>query len=205
MRYVRPIPAFLALLLALFASHSPAVAAPIPLADLSTYLSGLGTAEAEFTQINSDGSGSKGKVFIERPGRMRFEYAKPDKTLVLASGGAVAIFDAKSNQPPEEYPLKRTPLNLILGRRVNLETAKMVVGHREEGALTLVLAQDPEHPEYGTLEMGFAANPVRLTQWVVTDGAGAQTIVLLEKMIEGKRYPSSMFSIPLERNKHKSP
>lgn len=188
---------------ALAASLSGAMADPIPLDALSAYLNGLTTAEATFTQINSDGSGSKGQVFIQRPGRMRFEYQKPDKTLVLASAGSVAIFDPKSNQPPEEYPLKRTPLNLILAPKIDLQNAKMVVSTHEEGDLTLVLAQDPEHPEYGTLELGFAADPLRLTQWVVTDGGGAQTIVLLDDLAPGKAYPPSLFSITHERDLRK--
>jgi outer membrane lipoprotein-sorting protein len=173
----------------------PAMAEKTSLSDLSAYLNGLTTAEAEFTQINADGSGAKGKVFIRRPGRMRFEYAAPDDTLVLASGGQVAIFDAKSNQPPEQYPLAKTPLNLILARKVKLDQAKMVVGHSEEGALTIVTAQDPKHPEYGTIALGFTANPIALSQWVVTDQSGAQTTVLLEPLQTGAEYPPTLFSI----------
>ncbi|MEZ5886947.1 MAG: outer membrane lipoprotein carrier protein LolA [Paracoccaceae bacterium] len=173
----------------------PAQAEKLSLDAISAYLNGLTTAEATFTQINPDGSGAKGKVIIRRPGRMRFEYERPDKTVVLASSGQVAIFDAKSNQPPEQYPLSKTPLNLILGRRIDLKAARMVVGHTEEGALTIVTAQDPVHPEYGTLALGFSANPVALRQWVVTDETGGQTTVLLDKLTEGGNYPPSTFLI----------
>lgn len=173
----------------------PAQAEKLSLDAISAYLNGLTTAEATFTQINPDGSGAKGKVIIRRPGRMRFEYERPDKTVVLASSGQVAIFDAKSNQPPEQYPLSKTPLNLILGRRIDLKAARMVVGHTEEGALTIVTAQDPAHPEYGTLALGFSANPVALRQWVVTDETGGQTTVLLDKLTEGGNYPPSTFLI----------
>lgn len=172
-----------------------ALADEIPLSTLSAYLDGLTTAETTFRQINPDGSSSSGRVIIVRPGRMRFEYAKPDRTLVLASAGSVAIFDPKSNQPPEQYPLAKTPLNLILGANIDLATTKMVVGHREEGQLTLVTAQDPAHPEYGQLELGFSADPVALRQWVVTDGNGAQTIVLLDALKTGGSYGPQVFSI----------
>ena len=73
-------------LTALLAFCSPALANKIPLADLSAYLNGLTTAETDFTQINADGTIATGKLFIQRPGRVRFEYAPPDKSLVLASG-----------------------------------------------------------------------------------------------------------------------
>ncbi len=117
---------------------------------LSAYLNGLQTAEADFTQINADGTISTGRLYIKRPGRVRFEYTPPDKTLVMAGGGQVAIFDGGSNNSqPEQYPLARTPLNLILERNVDLGRRSMVVGHDYDGTATVVTAQDPEHPEYG--------------------------------------------------------
>lgn len=185
----------------IFALALPAAAEKISLSALSTYLNGLTTAEAEFTQINADGSITTGKLFIKRPGRVRFEYAAPDKSLVMAGGGQVAIFDAKSNQPPEQYPLKRTPLNLILAETVDLGRAKMVVGHGEDGNTTRVKAQDPEHPEYGTIEMVFTAGPTELRQWVITDDAGGQTTVILGEMLKGGSFPPSMFNITVETEK----
>ena len=181
----------------------PAMADKIPLKDLSAYLNSLSTAEAEFTQINADGSITTGKLFIKRPGRARFEYAAPDKSVVLASSGQVAIFDAKSNQPPEQYPLKRTPLNLILGQNIDLGRAKMVVGHIEDGTSTRVKAQDPDNPEYGSIDLVFTANPVELRQWVITDDAGNQTTVILGDMQKGGSLPSSIFSITAEAEKRK--
>ena len=181
----------------------PAMADKIPLKDLSAYLNSLTTAEADFTQVNADGSIATGKLFIKRPGRARFEYAPPDKSLVLAGGGQVAIFDAKSNQPPEQYPLKRTPLNLILAENIDLARAKMVVGHTEDGTSTRVKAQDPDNPEYGSIELVFTANPVTLRQWVITDDGGNQTTVILGDMTKGAKLPASLFSITVEAEKRK--
>ena len=64
----------------------PAMAEKIPLNEISRYLNSLKTAQADFTQVNGDGSISTGQVLIHRPNRVRFEY-KGDKTLVLASSG----------------------------------------------------------------------------------------------------------------------
>ena len=86
--------------IALLALSAPAFADKIALGDLSAYLNKLSTVQSDFTQVNSDGTVSLGKIFIKRPGRVRFEYAPPDKSLVLASADTVAIFDSKSNQPP---------------------------------------------------------------------------------------------------------
>ena len=176
----------------------PAAAEKIPLSAISAYLNGLTTVESDFTQINSDGTISTGKIFINRPGRVRFEYAPPDRSLVIAGGQQVAIFDAKSNQPPEQYPLKRTPLNLILAENIDLGRAKMVVGHQDDGTSTRVIAQDPETPEYGTIELVFTDSPVELRQWIITDDLGAQTTVILGEMTKGERLGARLFDITAE-------
>jgi outer membrane lipoprotein-sorting protein len=184
--------------LALLALGTAARAAPIPLADLSKYLNALTSAKADFTQVNSDGTVSTGTLYLRRPNRVRFEYAPPDDTLVLASAGNVAIFDGKSNQPPEQYPLRRTPLNLILAAKVDLGRAKMVIGHAEDGNTTRVRAQDPEHPEYGSIELVFTADPVALRQWIIRDDQGGETTVILGELVEGGDFPPSLFAIDRE-------
>lgn len=184
--------------LALIAATLPAWADKIPLADLSAYLNSLKTAETDFTQINADGTVSLGKIYIRRPGRMRFEYAPPDASLVLTSGGMVAIFDAKSNQPPEQYPLSRTPLNVILAANVDLAQAKMVTAHTQQDTATQVVAQDPKHPEYGSIALMFTPAPTTLRQWVITDDLGQKTTVILGEMKLGVDYKPSLFSIDSE-------
>lgn len=176
----------------------PAAAEKLPLKDISAYLNSLTTVEADFTQVNSDGTISTGKIYIKRPGRVRFEYGPPDRSLVIAGSNTVAIFDNKSNQPPEQYPLKRTPLNLILAANVDLGRAKMVVGHSEDGTSTRVRAQDPEHPEYGSIELVFTAKPVELRQWIITDDLGAQTTVILGEMKKGGQMGTRLFDISAE-------
>ncbi len=186
---------FLLAPLALLALGRPAAAAPIGLGELSRYFNAIETAEAEFTQVNPDGSLSTGRLWIRRPGRMRFEYDSPDDSLVIAATGTVAVFDRKSNTGPAQYPLSRTPLGLILARDVDLGRARMVVDHRRDGDTTVVLAQDPDRPEYGTLQLVFTANPTELRQWRVTDDAGRETTVILGEMRTGMALPGRLFDI----------
>lgn len=172
----------------------PALADKIPLNEISRYLNNLKTAQAAFTQVNPDGSVSTGQLFIHRPNRVRFEY-KGDKTLLLASAGQVAVYDGKSRSGPQQYPLSRTPLSLILAPNINLGQARMVTGYAEKKNTTVVTAQDPQHPEYGNIQMVFTANPTQLRQWVVTDDAGKRTTVILGDMRTGVSIPPSKFVI----------
>jgi len=152
-----------------------ALADKVPLGQLSRYLNDMKTAKGAFTQINDDGTISTGTIYIKRPGRIRFEYNPPDNALVLASGGAVVIHDPKTNEPPESYPLNRTPLSIILANNVNLNRAKMVTGHAFDGTST-------------------TGNPVELRQWVINDDAGSQTTVVLGELTKGARMNNSLFN-----------
>ncbi len=183
--------------IALAALALPAAAQPIPLAELSRYFNAFRTAEAQFTQVNADGSLATGRLYIRRPGRMRFEYDPPEASLVIASAGTVAVFDPRSNTGPTQYPLSRTPLSLILAPQVDLTRARMVVAHRVEGPTTVVVAQDPDNPEYGTLQLVFSARPTELRQWRVTDDAGRETTVILGDMRTGAALPERLFDIGL--------
>ncbi|MFG6079864.1 outer membrane lipoprotein carrier protein LolA [Paracoccus litorisediminis] len=172
----------------------PALADKIPLNEISNYLNSLKTAQAAFTQVNPDGSISTGTVYIHRPNRVRFEY-KGSKNLVLASAGQVAVYDGKTRGGPQQYPLSKTPLSLILGPNINLGKARMVTGYTEKKNTTVVTAQDPAHPEYGNIQMVFTANPTQLRQWVVKDDAGKRTTVILGDMRTGVSIPPSKFAI----------
>lgn len=176
---------------------APAWAEKLSLNAISQYLNGMQTAKGAFTQVNDDGTISTGTIYIKRPGRIRFEYNPPDKTLVLASAGAVAIFDSKTNQGPETYPLNRTPLKIILARNVDLGRANMVTGHSYDGTATIVTAQDPEHPEYGNIQLKFTGNPIELRQWIINDDSGSRTTVVLGALSKGGDMPSRLFDIEL--------
>lgn len=179
------------------ASALPALADAIPLSELSDYLNGIDTAEASFTQISEDGAIATGTLWLHRPGRMRFEYDEGD-LLVMAGGGQVAIFDGRSNTRPEQYPLSRTPLNLILGRDVDLTVSDMILSHDGDETATRVVAQDPDEPDIGTITLVFTGDPVELRQWIVTDATGFETTVILGGLERGGRIPSRYFNIPLE-------
>ncbi|MGB0798312.1 MAG: LolA family protein [Planktomarina sp.] len=186
----------LLILLVLFAS--PVAAQKLSLNEISSYLNDLKTAEGAFTQINGDGSITTGNLFIKRPGRIRFEYDPPEKSLVLAGGGQVAVFDAKSDEGATRFPLNQTPLNIILERNVDLGRRNMVVGHVSDGTRTTVTAQDPDRPEYGFIQLVFTGNPVELRQWIVDDNSGSQTTVILRDWKQGHRIRDRLFNIQAE-------
>ncbi|MEM7631057.1 MAG: outer membrane lipoprotein carrier protein LolA [Pseudomonadota bacterium] len=191
----------LTLMLAAAAATAGAPATAMATLDqLSRYFNDLTTLRARFQQFNDDGSTSSGTLYIRRPGRARFEYDPPAAALVMAGGGQVAIFDNRSNSKrPEQYPLRRTPLNLILERRVDLGARDMVIGHFGDETTTTLVAQDPDAPENGRIEIQFSNDPLALTEWTIVDGGGARTRVVLSEFETGLQFPARLFNIVQEQ------
>lgn len=193
----KPILYFIAALA--FTLYAGAVSAQqLSLGQISAYLNQLQTAQGGFTQINADGTLSTGQIYIKRPGRIRFEYDAPSNSLVMAGGGQLAIFDARSNTGPDRYPLSQTPLSIILQENVNLEASGMVTHVVSDGTTTTVTAQDPQNPEYGRIQMVFTANPVELRQWIVTDDLGTVTTLILNDLVSGSAIRDILFNIQAE-------
>jgi len=184
-----------ALCLALPAMASERLSLPA----LSEYLNTITAAEARFTQVGSDGSRLTGTLYIKRPGRIRFEYDPPQEdTLVLASGGQIAVFDGRASGRPEQFPLRRTPLGIILARNIDLTRARMVTGHGMDSGRTVVQAQDPDNPDYGRIYLYFEHDPVRLSEWLIVSGTGERTRTRLDPFRARDDLGDVMFSIPLE-------
>ena len=181
---------------------SPVAAEKISLNEISSYFNAMTTAEAQFSQITDTGETSTGRLFIRRPGRIRFEYDPPEATLVVVGGGQVAVFDPKSRDEPLRFPLRHSPLNLVLEREVDLAQRDMVVAHFEVESQTAVTLQDPENPDYGFIQLIFNDNPVQLHQWVVQDNSGGQTHIILDSLTEGGKLSNMLFNIQHEMRKH---
>jgi outer membrane lipoprotein-sorting protein len=180
---------------------SPVAAEKISLNEISSYFNSMTTAEAQFSQITDTGETSTGRLFIRRPGRIRFEYDPPEATLVVVGGGQVAVFDPKSRDEPLRFPLRHSPLNLVLEREVDLAQRDMVVAHFEVESQTAVTLQDPENPDYGFIQLIFNDNPVQLDQWVVQDNSGGQTHIILDSLTEGGKLSNILFNIQHEMRK----
>lgn len=181
--------------IALCLAPNVASAEKLSLDQISGYLNQLKSAKGSFTQMNPDNTRSKGEFMIKRPGRMRFEYADPNPALVVASTGQIAIFDKKSSAGPQGFPIGRTPLGIILKKRVNLKKSGMVIDHFEDGILTKVTAQDPKHPKRGNIQLAFSADPIALRQWTTTDQSGRKTTVILGPLDKNAKLLESLFDI----------
>ena len=164
------------------------------LARISNFLNGISTLEGNFVQISPDGKLSEGRFYLRRPGRIRFEYRPPNPALVVADGVWVGVFDTRLNTL-DRYPLKSTPLDLLLKKRVDLRKEGAVQSIERGDGLLRVKAVDPKNPEQGSITLIFADNPLELRQWVVVDAQGLTITMALSETRANVELDPNLFFI----------
>jgi len=159
---------------------------------VEAYLNDLKSLKAHFTQVAQNGSISEGTAWLERPGRMRFQYDPPSPFLLVASSG-VLTFNDSSLQQTTNIPLSRTPLGILLAEHVKLSGAVTVTGIQHlPGQLQLTLIRTAS-PGDGSLTLIFADSPLTLRQWTVVDAQGRETHVTLYNVQTGGTFDPQLF------------
>lgn len=147
------------------------------IAKATAYIQGLTNAKGRFVQTDPRGVTTQGTLWMQRPGKARFEYDGPGGLLVVSNGTNVNIFDSRL-KTFESYPLSRTPLALLLAREVRLDRGVKITGVRKLGDGFTIMAQDGRRQTLGRLEMNFSNAP-QLIGWTISDVKGGQTRVRL--------------------------
>ena len=162
------------------------------IARVETYLNGVHTLHARFRQVAPNGGTSGGQVWLERPGRMRFEYDPPSPFLLVGGHGLLVFHDSRLQQT-SNIPLSSTPLGLLLQDNLRLSGDITVAGlTRAPGQLQLRLLRS-KSPADGTLTLVFADAPLALRQWSVVDAQRQETRVTLYNIELGGTFKQSLF------------
>lgn len=166
-------------------AHAALASAPILSADdkalvqkATDYIQALKTAQGKFTQTDPKGHVTRGSLFIQRPGKARFQYDPPAQLLVVADGSNVSVYDRKLKSF-DQYPLSKTPLMLLLGDTVQLDRGVQIaaVDHSRDGFT--IEARDARRPALGGINLTFSNSPMVLRGWTVIDAQGQKTEVTL--------------------------
>lgn len=162
------------------------------IARIEAYLNGLKTLKAHFLQVAQDGAESEGTAWLERPGRMRFQYDPPSPFLLLAAHGVLTFHDAALQQT-SNIPLSRTPLGILLAEHVELSGGVTVIAiQRLPGQIQLTLVRT-DSPGDGSLTLIFADPPLALRQWTVVDAQRRETHVTLYNVRTGGDFDPQLF------------
>jgi outer membrane lipoprotein-sorting protein len=165
----------------------------------SAYLSSLQQLVGNFVQIGPDGSRVKGEFYIQKPGKIRFEYDPPSPIQIIADGESVIVRDRKL-ATQDLFPLSQTPLRYLLSERIDLLRDTNVVGVRADDTFVTIVIEERQ-PLVGTsrLVMMLGAKDYQLKQWTITDPQGYDTTVAVSNLDRSKRPDPDMFKIDYTR------
>jgi outer membrane lipoprotein-sorting protein len=151
---------------------------------------------ADFIQIGADGRRNEGKLYVSKPGHLRFEYAQPATMEIIADGISVAVRDRKLHTQ-EIYFIGETPLKFLLNLDVNLKRDTRITDvTSDEKATTISLEDTATFGGTSKIRLRFENKNFSLSQWEVTDPQGYQTMVSLHN-IDLKSTPDrNLFQIP---------
>jgi outer membrane lipoprotein-sorting protein len=159
---------------------------------IEVYLDGLRTLKAQFLQVAPNGAIARGEAWLDRPGRMRFQYDPPTPLLLVAGHGLVVFHDKSLNQT-SNIPISQTPLGILLADHVRFGGDVSVTGiQRLPGQIQVSLIRTSS-PGDGTLTLIFADNPLALRQWTVLDAQRQETRVTLYNVETGGNFDQKLF------------
>jgi outer membrane lipoprotein-sorting protein len=162
---------------------------------VSSYLSSLQTLVGNFVQVGPDGSKTKGDFYIQKPGKVRFEYEAPSPIAIIADGSSVAVRDRKL-ATQDIYPLSQTPLRYLLSDRIDLLKDTNVVSVTSDDVFVSVTIEEKQ-ALIGTsrLMLMIGAKDGQLKQWTVTDPQGYDTTVAVYNLDTSKKVDPGLFKI----------
>ncbi len=194
-----------ALIVGTAAASAPPALARAAAADLSPdqqalvqkatdYIQALRTVTGRFTQSDPNGGSSTGTLYLQRPGKARFDYDPPAGLLVVSDGQFVGVSDRRL-KTFNEYPLDRTPLVLLLAREVRLDRGVTVTSVDETPNGFSISARDGRGRAEGRITLLFRSDPVALRGWTLVDGQGRTTQVRLGTLAPADHLAPGLFYI----------
>jgi outer membrane lipoprotein-sorting protein len=166
---------------------------------INTYFTGVQNLVGDFVQVAPNGARSEGTFYLQKPGRLRFEYNSPSTIELIADGQTVAVRDSRL-ATQDLLPLSQTPLRFLLSDRIDLLKDTNVVGvYADDLFATVVIEERQTFAGTHRLMLMFGAQDYQLRQWTITDPQGFDTTVAVYNLDKTKKLDASLFKINYER------
>ena len=146
------------------------------------------------------GGRTEGSFYIQKPGRVRFQYNPPSPIDIIADGSSVVVRDRKL-ATQDLYLLSQTPLRYLLADRIDLLRDTDVVSVTADDTFATVVIEEKQIA-VGTsrLMMMFDSKSLELKQWTVTDPQGFDTTVAVYNLDTTKKPDPNLFVINYQRD-----
>lgn len=144
---------------------------------VETYLNNIKSLEATFVQMASNGGTAEGRLFIQKPNRIRMEYADPTNVLIVGDGQYIIYNDLELEQVTH-IDYDDIPASLILANDIKIDGEKIKVTdfYQDSGTTTITLDYASKG-EMGPITLVFSNNPMELKQWKIVDPQSVEVTV----------------------------
>ena len=161
---------------------------------INGYFNAITNLQGSFEQMDATNNRTTGRFYVQRPGKIRFDYAPPSALRIVADGHFLAIEDG-SLRTVEKYPIESTPFRLLLTNSVDLgRDAKIIGVERQEGSLAISL-EDKSGSASGRMKLYFESDPeMQLKQWTISDAQGLTTTVTVTNVVPGRKVAADFFT-----------
>ena len=163
----------------------------------AAYLSNMKTLVGDFVQVGPDGRRTEGQFYVQKPGKVRFEYTPPSRVDVIADGQSVVVRD-RMRATQDVYPLSQTPLRFLVADRVDLARDTHLVSVGADDQFVTVVIEEQQVVGTNRLMLKFGTKDLKLRQWTVTDPQGYDTTVAVYNLDTSKKLDPALFKISYE-------
>ncbi len=141
-------------------------------------LNAIHSLRASFVQRAPDGTVAEGMVYLERPGKLRFDYGKDAPFLVVSNGSLLTFVDYEVKQV-NRWPIKKTPLGILVDKEIKLDSSVEIPDIIRFAGLIKIPVIDPKRRDYGYIILIFEESTMELRAWESVDAQGYTTRVAL--------------------------
>jgi len=156
------------------------VFAATSLETIENYLNGINSLQGQFEQLSPSGELLRGQFFIQKPGKMRLDYASPSSQLIFTHDGVLYFYD-KRTKDLSHTPLEQSLAEFLLRREIKFNRAIKIKKFEEDDRVVLLTLQKEGGEDLGALTLVFQLKPFQLIQWIIVDAQGKRTVVNLYK------------------------
>jgi outer membrane lipoprotein-sorting protein len=162
---------------------------------VNDYFNSLENLRGAFLQTTADNKRLKGKFFLKKPGRVRFEYAPPSRQLIVSDGQQISIQDLDINTD-DRVMVDQTPFRILLRKDVDILRDARILEVQEAADLVIVALQDKSKDSSGKIRLFMALTPaMELKEWVTTDAQGLDTRLEVSALDKSQVLDAALFKI----------
>ena len=166
---------------------------------VNIYLMSVQNLVGDFVQVGPDGRRSEGKIYLSKPGRVRFEYKPPSPIELVSDGNSLVVRDRKL-ETQDLYPLSQTPLRFLLADRIDLlKETNVIAVSADDTFISLAIEEKQTLGGTHKVLLMFSVKEMQLKQWTITDPQGYDTTVALYNLDPAQKIDPTMFRINYER------